>query len=170
MTAKASILIVEDDAFNVAILRGHFDSLKEYEICSVTDNGEDAVRMAGERRPGLVLMDIVLNGKMDGIEAAAEIYSRFNIPVVYLTGDSIDMDKLSRVKMSEPFGYIRKPAQARELQIVIEMALYKQKMDRERKEMVAELLNALDSIKELKALIPMCVSCDKFAAINKQTE
>jgi len=165
--AKAGILIVEDDALNVAKLREHLDNLQEYEVLEVTDNGEDAVRLAGEQRPGLVLMDIILNGKMDGIEAAAEIYSRFNIPVVYLTGDSIDMDKLSRVKKSEPFGYIRKPVEERELQIIMEMALYKQKMDKERKEMVAELLKALDSITQLKALIPMCVSCDKFDAVKK---
>lgn len=166
--AKASILIVEDDALGVARLKDLLDSFKEYEVCAVTDNGADAVRMADERRPGLVLMDIVLNGAMDGIDAAARIYSRFNIPVVYLTGGGIDMDKLARVKMSESFGYIQKPVQARELQIIMEIALYKQTMERERKEMIAELLKALDSINELKALIPACVSCDKFTAVYKQ--
>lgn len=168
--AKATVLIVEDDTFNVKVLKDHLDSLKEYDVCSVTDNGEEAIRLAGEHRPGLVLMDIALKGKMDGIDAAARIYSLFNIPVIYLTGGNLDLEKLSRVKMSESFGYIRKPAQVRELQIIIEMALYKQKMDEERKQMISELLSALDSIREMRALLPMCVACDKFSTTNKQPE
>ena len=88
---------------------------------------------AEEKRPDLVLMDIVLQGEMDGIETASQIRSRFDIPVVYLTAYS-DEKILGRAKITEPYGYIIKPFTERELNINIEIALYKHKAERELKE------------------------------------
>ena len=95
-------------------------------------SGEDAVRKAGENRPDLVLMDIMLKGEMNGTEAAEQIQDRFNIPVVYLTAYS-DPTTLERAKVSEPFGYVLKPFEERELHLAIEMALYKHAAEDERR-------------------------------------
>jgi len=88
---------------------------------------------AEEKRPDLVLMDIVLQGEMDGIDTASQIRSRFNIPVVYLTAYS-DEKILERARITEPYGYIIKPFNERELHINIEIALYKHRAEREIKE------------------------------------
>ena len=84
----------------------------------------EALVLADQLRPDLVLMDIQLAGEMDGIAAAQAIRERFAIPVVFLTAFVGDAT-LERAKVTEPFGYIIKPFQDRELRTVIEMALYK---------------------------------------------
>ena len=159
----ARILVVEDSHFLSTLL---LKSLKDlgYIVSGVVSAGEDALKAAEEKKPDLVLMDIVLEGRMDGVEAAGEIKSRFNIPVVYLTSHG-DEKILERAKISEPFGYLIKPVKERELHATIEMALYKERMERvlqtahdelERRveERTAELLNAnkelQDKIEELE--------------------
>jgi len=82
------------------------------------------VKKAGEMHPDLVLMDIKLNGNIDGVKAAKQISSNFNIPVVYLTGYS-ENNIFHRTEMAEPFGYIPKQFEERDLHANIEMALYK---------------------------------------------
>ena len=96
-------------------------------------SGEEALQKVEETGPDLVLMDIMLHGALDGVEAAAVIQARFDIPVIYLTACA-DEDTLQRAKTTVPYGYIVKPFQERELQITIEMALYKHKMERKLKE------------------------------------
>ena len=93
----------------------------------------------------LVLMDIVLEGDMDGVKAAEHIRNHFDIPVVYLTAYSDDTT-LQRAKITEPYGYILKPFQERELYTTIEMALYKHKMERKLKENEQWLATTLKSI------------------------
>jgi len=95
-----------------------------YEVPNLVTNGETAVTLAGKEDPDLVLMDIVLRGQMDGIEAARQIRSRYDIPVIYLTAYS-DEKTLERAKATEPYGYLLKPVDHRELRSTIEMALYK---------------------------------------------
>ncbi|MBU4100957.1 MAG: PAS domain S-box protein, partial [Proteobacteria bacterium] len=91
------------------------------------------------------LMDIVLKGDMDGIEAAGQIYSRFNIPVVYLTAFT-DEKTIERAKLTEPFGYIVKPFDDRELHTIVEMAVYKHKIESKLKENERWLSTILKSI------------------------
>lgn len=105
----------------------------------------EAVDKALEHNPSLILMDIVLEGDMDGIDAAAEIRKRRDIPVVYLTGHS-DPDILQRAKITEPFGYIIKPFEDKELKSCIEMALYKHQMERRLLENERWLATTLRSI------------------------
>ncbi len=124
---KKQIMVVEDerivaDDIKMSLLR------LEYAVPAVAVTGEDAVKKAKETRPDLVLMDIVLQGKMDGIEATAIIQSRYNIPVVYLTAYA-DEKTLERAKITEPFGYILKPFEDRDLHTTIEMALHKHKIE-----------------------------------------
>ena len=127
MTA-ASILVVEDSRL---VSRALQESLKKlgYAVSAAASTGEDAIKAAGEKKPDLVLMDIVLEGRMDGVEAAGEIKSRFNIPVVYLTNYG-DEKIFERAKITEPFGYMLKPFKERELYATIEMALYKDRMEK----------------------------------------
>jgi len=94
----------------------------------VLASGEEAVQLAPEINPDLILMDIMLEGELDGIEAASRIRQQQAIPIIYLTAYA-DEDILDRAKITEPFGYILKPFEDRELQTCIEMALYKHAME-----------------------------------------
>lgn len=135
--AGERIMVVEDEGITSLMLQSSLKGMG-YSVTAAVFTGEDAVRRAEEDKPDLVLMDIVLDGRIDGIEAAGQIHARFNIPVVYITAYSDDTI-LSRIKATEPFGYIIKPIDERELRMVIEVALYKHKMDRKLKESEREL-------------------------------
>jgi len=127
LTKEEQILIVEDERIvskDIKIRLQRFG----YIVSGIAISGEDAVKKAEELHPDLVLMDIVLEGKMNGINAAEIIRSRFNIPIVYLTAYS-DKSTLERAKKTEPFGYILKPFDDRDLSTTIEMVLYKHKME-----------------------------------------
>ena len=106
MTA-VKIMVVEDEGIVALDIQSKLEG-KGYEVTAVVSSGEEAVEKAAETHPNLVLMDIQLEGEMDGVEAADQIRSRFDIPVVYLTAFSDD-STLQRAKVSEPFGYLLKP-------------------------------------------------------------
>lgn len=129
---KIQILIVEDERIVASDVRTSLERLG-YKVCGTAVFGEDAIKKAEEARPDLVLMDIVLEGEMDGIEAASIIRTRYDIPVVYLTAYA-DEKTLKRAKKSEPFGYILKPFEDRDVHSTIEMALHKYKMGKMLKE------------------------------------
>ena len=93
--------------------------------------GEEAVSLARELRPDLVLMDIRLAGPMDGVEAAEIIRRECDLPVIYLTAHS-DRATLERAKLTEPFGYLLKPFEELDLETHIAMALYKHRAERDR--------------------------------------
>ena len=132
MNAAKKILIVEDE---IIIAEGLQRKLKSmgYDIIGIASSGEEAIKKIKENNPDLILMDIVIHGMMDGIETAAQIHSLFDIPVVYLTAYA-DEKTLQRAKITEPFGYLIKPFKERELQITIEIALYKHEMEKKLKE------------------------------------
>jgi PAS domain S-box-containing protein len=131
MTA-ARILIVEDERIVAEDLRLTLLQLG-YEVTGSVASGEEAIPLAKERSPDLILMDIFLAGKMDGITATGEIRKFSAVPVIYLTAfaDTTIMDK---AKITEPYGYILKPYQERELHTIIEIALYKYRLDRQLRE------------------------------------
>ena len=137
-------LVVEDERIVAEDIRRCLQNLG-YTVSAIASSGEEAVQNAEEICPDLVLMDIVLKGKMDGIEAAEQIHSRFGIPVVYLTAYA-DEKILERAKITEPFGYILKPIDERELRTTIEMALYKHKMEKKVEESERRLSTTLKSI------------------------
>jgi PAS domain S-box-containing protein len=122
-TLTPSVLIVEDEAIVAADLKMRL-TLQGYRVVGTTSSGEAAVELAARERPQLVLMDIQLEGEMDGIEAADHIRRRFHLPVVFLSAFSEDAT-LERAKRAEPFGYILKPFEDRELKTTLDMALYK---------------------------------------------
>jgi PAS domain S-box-containing protein/putative nucleotidyltransferase with HDIG domain len=142
--AKIKILVVEDESLVAKDIHNMLKSLG-YEVVDVLATGEEAVLRAEELSPDLVLMDIVLKGEIDGIVAAEQIWENFLIPVIYLTAYADEMT-LQRAKLTEPFGYILKPFDERELQTTIEMAFYKAKMDkrlREREEWLSTILKSI---------------------------
>ncbi len=125
----AKVLIVEDESIVALGLKRDLTKLG-YGISDIVSSGEEAIVKAGEHRPDLVLMDIKLDGEMDGIQSAELIRKKFMIPVIYLTAYADD-DTLQRAKVTEPFGYILKPFEKRSLQSTIEMGLYKSKIEKE---------------------------------------
>jgi PAS domain S-box-containing protein len=141
---EANILVVEDEALVALSLQRKLRNLG-YRVCGVVDAGEAAVQQAEELRPDLVLMDIMLAGEMNGTAAAEQIWSRFKIPVVYLTALS-DEQTLQRAKIAEPFGYLLKPFEDRDLRAAIEVALYKHQMERKLMERENWLSTTLTSI------------------------
>jgi len=124
---KERILVVEDEAIVLLDLKNRLNTLG-YVIVGSASYGEDAIKKAEETHPDIVLMDIGLKGKVDGIEAADHLRRHLNIPIIYLTANS-DFTTLQRAKVTEPFGYILKPFDERELRTTIEMALYKHALD-----------------------------------------
>ena len=123
----ARLLIVEDEAIVAMDLRAKLVDM-EYFVVGVARSGEDAVRMADEKSPDLVLMDINLQGDMDGVAAAEHIRERRTIPVVFLTAMG-DKDTLQRAKITEPQGYVLKPFNERDLYAAIEVALHRYRME-----------------------------------------
>ncbi len=121
--SKTNILIVEDESI---VAKDIAQSLKKlgYNVLETVNSGEAAVIVADEKKPDLVLMDIMLKGEMSGIDAANFIHEKNNIPVIFLTAYA-DESTLSKAKISEPYGYIIKPFKEIDLHSNIEMALYK---------------------------------------------
>jgi PAS domain S-box-containing protein len=144
MTAKARLLIVEDEGIVAFNIQKRLERLG-YSVVGNVSSGEEAIDIVVEANPDLVLMDIKLEGNVDGIEAAAQIRDRFHIPVVYLTAYT-DEETLNRAKLTEPYGYILKPFEARDLSTTIELALYKHQMERQLWEREQWLATTLKSI------------------------
>ncbi len=145
--AKAKILVVEDEivvakAIQLALQRHGYD------VPATVSSGAEAIQKTAEIQPDLILMDIVLKGGMDGIAVAEQICSRFDIPVVYLTAYT-NGETIERAKTTEPFGYITKPFEEKQLFTIIEMALYKHKMDKALRKSESEKQLILSSLSEL---------------------
>jgi PAS domain S-box-containing protein len=141
---KARILVVEDSRVIAMELEDRLQALG-YRLEAVVSSGEQAVKAAARARPDLVLMDIKLKGDVDGIEATTAIRADLDIPIVYLTAYA-DEDTLQRAKLTEPYGYILKPFEERELHTAIEMALYKHRMEKRLRESEQWLATTLTSI------------------------
>ncbi len=141
---SAKILVVEDETIVAKDLQKCLTKCG-YHVPIIASSGEEAINKAAEICPDLVLIDIRLKGDMDGIEAAREIYNRFKIPVIYLTAYEDD-SKLERVKLTEPFSYLLKPFKERELYTTIEIALNKDKLEKQLKENQQWLATVIKSI------------------------
>jgi hypothetical protein len=145
---QIKVLIVEDEAIVAVDIARRLERLG-YFVIDILVAGEDAVRLIEQLQaddpaqlPDLVLMDIVLQGDVDGIEATHLIRSNYNIPVVYLTANA-DENTLQRAKLTNPFGYILKPFKERELRATIEIALARHQAEQEVK-------RALDTAESLR--------------------
>jgi len=141
---RAKILIVEDESIVALNIQNRLEGIGYTVVANLT-SGEAAIQSVEETQPDLVLMDIKLKGKVDGIEAARQIRSRFHIPVVYLTAYT-DEETINRAKISQSYGYILKPFEARDLCTTIEVALYNHKMAQQRYEREKWLATTLRSM------------------------
>ncbi|GIK36783.1 MAG: hypothetical protein BroJett011_06160 [Chloroflexota bacterium] len=141
-----TIMVVEDEKIIANDISYSLEMLG-YHVVATVAYGEDAVTRASELRPDLILMDIRLKGKLDGIGAARQIQAQMDIPVVYLTAMA-DEQTLQRAKVTEPFGYLLKPFDDQELRIIIEIALYRHTLEQKLKANERWLATTLQSIGE----------------------
>ncbi len=137
------ILIVEDEQIVAVAIEGHLQGLG-YQVVGNAASGQEACEKAAELEPDLVLMDMRIEGPMDGIEAARRIRQSRDVPVVFLTAYS-DVDTVERAKVAEPYGYIVKPYDPRDLHTTIEMALHKGNADRRLRESYENLRSILNA-------------------------
>ena len=127
-----SILIVEDEAIVALDLKHQLEELG-YTVHAIAPSAERAIEIVNERQPHLILMDVRLQGQLDGIEGAAIIRRNHNVPVIFLTSHS-DNDTVRRAAGTSPYGYLTKPYQMRELRAGIEVAMTKAAMERQLRE------------------------------------
>lgn len=144
--AKARILIVEDSLIVAYHLKKTLEA-EGYAVLAIESTGETALQFIARHMPDLVMMDIMLAGKMDGVEAAMQIRTRHRIPVVFLTALS-DGDTIQRAKITEPFGYVTKPFEDREIFTVIEMALYKHGIEMKLRQSEEKYLSTVQAISD----------------------
>ncbi|MBN1781162.1 response regulator [bacterium] len=144
MSNQIKILVVEDEGI---VAEDIYQSLQNmgYSVPQVVPSGKTALEAVPKIQPDLVLMDVVLRGTLDGIETSRQIKEKYDIPIIYLTAYA-DKDTLEKAKKTEPYGYLLKPFDDRELRITIEMALYKHRMERVLKEREAYFSTTLKSI------------------------
>jgi len=129
---KANILVVEDQKIISLEIRERLEEMG-YNVAGTASTGKQAIQLATSTNPDLILMDIRLEDEMDGIEAAEKIKSFHDCPVVFLTAYADDKT-IQRAKITEPYGYIVKPLEERELHSAVEIALYKSKIERKLKD------------------------------------
>ena len=146
----SKILVVEDERITAEDIKSGLESAG-YQVPALVSSGKDAIEKAGELKPDLVLMDIKLKGKMDGIAAAGQIKQLYDIPVIYLTAYS-DEYTVQRAKITEPSGYIikestglvKKPFGESELHTAIEITLYRHKMEKDHDALLSAMLKNIN--------------------------
>ena len=138
-----TILIVEDEQIVAIAIEGHLQRLG-YQVVGTAASGKEACEKAAELEPDLVLMDVRIKGPTDSIEAARRIRESRDVPVVFLTAYS-DVDTVERAKLVEPYGYVVKPFDPRDLHTTIEIALHKGKVDRRLRESHENLRTILNA-------------------------
>lgn len=138
------IIIVEDE-YITAIALEH--SLKQhYQILGICQTGDEVLSLVEKKCPDLILMDINLSGEMDGIETAEKLIEKYpEVAVIYLTGET-DPNVVDRVKITEPFGYIVKPFNIKELEFTIRISLYKKQIEQKLKNNEKELTRHRDHL------------------------
>jgi len=143
---KVRILIVEDE---ILVARDTENMLLNfgYDVLGIVRTGEEAVAKAGELSPDLILMDVRLPGKIDGVEAAGRIRDLYGLPVIFVTAHA-DEATLQRSKRTGPIGYLLKPFEEKELRMTVETALFKWEMDRELREKEEHYRTLVESLRE----------------------
>ena len=143
--ADVKILLVEDESIEAMDIKRTLESFG-YNVPYVASQGEEAVSKALEIKPDIILMDIILKGEMDGIETANEI-KNLNLPIIYLTAHS-EESTIERAKLTGPYGYIIKPYEVTELKYAIELAIYKNKMEKELKESEEKYHSIVENVQD----------------------
>ncbi len=116
-----------------------------HSVVGSSSTGKDALYWANEIKPDLVLMDIGLEGEIDGIETAKELKSLHNLPVIFVTG-SYDNDTIERAKQAEPVGYLIKPVELQELKVTIEFSVFEHRLQMQRENLITDLTDAVANV------------------------
>lgn len=148
MRSHGHILIVEDELVNATFIEYQLTKLG-YSIAGTAHSGIEAIHLAQQTRPDLVLMDIQLEGELDGIETARRIRGTLGVPVVYLTSTS-DAETIERARTTDAFGYLSKPFHEQEVHTTIQIAVSKAQSEhrvrQERKWLATALLWVSDAV------------------------
>jgi signal transduction histidine kinase len=142
------VLIVEDEVILALDMRQHLTRVG-FDVIGTARSAAEAFQLIEQRTPDVVLMDIRIDGELDGVQAAAIIRSRYSLPVIYLTAHA-DEATLERAEATEPFGYIVKPLQDFKIKAVILMALRRHRMERELQQSRALLFSTLNQLEAAK--------------------
>ncbi len=140
---KKRILVVEDDIQMSKFIQFKLDSMG-YKVVGDAINCDQALERSQALDPDLILMDIMLDGHDDGIETAQKIIDRQHVPIIYLTAHE-DEVLFDRAKITEPFGYLIKPFNDRDLRIVLETAFYRNAQDKQLKQALEDVRNIINS-------------------------
>jgi len=138
------IQIVEDDETMLELINGLVINIGHLVVGS-SATGKDALLIVEENKPDIILMDINIEGEIDGIETAKEIKSLHNIPVVFVTGN-YDDETIERAKQAEPMGFLIKPIDSQELKVTIEFAIFKHELQIEKQNLITELTDSFSNI------------------------
>ena len=143
MNQPARILVVEDESIVAFNLQQRL-SMLGYDVPAIAVSGQESIDVVSQMQPDLVLMDIHIQGDMDGIEVAAKLRETHAVPVIYLTAYSED-STLDRARKTQPYGYLLKPFSERELHATIQMAFERQRLENELNDSRRLLQQALDA-------------------------
>jgi signal transduction histidine kinase len=155
-----AILVVDDERVIGMALAASLGRLG-YVSAGLASNGQEAVRLCGEKRPDLVLMDVRLQGEMDGVEAAERINRLYGTPIIFLTA-FWDEETVARAKRSGPYAFLVKPYEDRDLQTAIELALYKSSMEQE----LLRAMRAAETANEAKTSFLATISHELRTPLN----
>jgi two-component system, response regulator PdtaR len=183
---SAKILVVEDERITAEDIKRSLEKVG-YKVPAIVSTGEEAVQFSEKYKPDLVLMDIVLDGNIDGIEAAETIRTKFEIPVIYLTA-YYDKSTVERAKtthpsafiLKEPFGFLHKPFEENELYTAIDILLnrkYEEKILKDYDKLIFSILksisdgvivvNSEEKIKFMNSAAEKLIGCNATASIGK---
>lgn len=151
MDKKTRLLIVEDERIVAMDLRQRLERFG-YEVVDIAASGKKAVELVEEHHPDMVLMDIRIQGDMDGIQTAGMLRDRFDMPHIYITAHRDD-ETIGRAKHTEPFGYLLKPFNDREIQTTIEMAVHKHEMSLKLKQSERKFRSLIQNSNDVIALL-----------------
>jgi len=157
--------MVVDDEVIITTQLEEVLSAEGYDVIGMATTGEDAVAMASERRPDLILLDIKMSGAMDGIATAEVVQTQLDIPVVFISAYA-DEDILERAKHLEPFGYVVKPVEKKQLKATIEIAIHKKEMERRLRESEEKYRNLV----ELSPDPVVIIQDDRYQLVNSAFE
>lgn len=141
------VLIVEDDAIIARFIQIKLEELG-YEICGKARDGNEAIAMANLHQPDLILMDVMLDGELDGIETVEIILQNLDVPIVYLTASSDDKT-IHRLMKTEPHGFLIKPFDDKILASALHIAVYRHKAKKELSEAKEMLRTTIESIDDM---------------------
>jgi len=165
---KKKILLVEDEGLVALELTRRLQRFG-YEVPAAAASSEEALAQEKDMAPDLILMDIRIQGPLDGVDVALAVRARRDVPVVFLTAHS-DRATLERAKTVAPYGYVLKPCRDRELQVVIDMALSKHQIEAQSKLLLANLQECVARVRKLSGILPICAHCKKIRNDREEWE